>query len=234
MVHEDPLQEASDPSTDPARLRELARQKEWAVLLVVWRNPSLPEDVWREGVLSTFPETWANPMAPFYLLTWTPRQEDAGRTLVYSIRQTTVALWREPERCSAEGKALLAAQVQAWWATSEESEDMIDFIGEWAKAKGDDSTEHREVVRIVLLCVRTAPDLTDEDRQALDLLETWTAGGADQRKEADRLASSNSVKKTVRFSWEPLTSLLSMIPRNPNRRLADLIRSEMPLPPVVA
>jgi hypothetical protein len=44
--------------------------------------------------------------------------------------------------------------------------------------------EHREVVRILVLCVRTAPNLTTEDRQALDLLEAWSAGGEDRRKEA--------------------------------------------------
>jgi hypothetical protein len=44
------LQEASDPDTDPARLRELARHKE-AVRRAVWRNPSVPEDVWRDALL---------------------------------------------------------------------------------------------------------------------------------------------------------------------------------------
>jgi hypothetical protein len=254
MAEPDPLQEASDPTTDPERLRELARQKAWAVLLAVWRNPSLPEDVWREAVFSIFPEAWDNPIAPIYLLAWTPREQDAGRTLVHAVRWTTVALWRNPERCSSEGKALLAAKVQEWWATSEESEDMMDYLGEWAKAKGDDSPEHREVVRMVVLCVRTAPDLHREDRQALDLLEAWAAGGQDLRKKAQVLASSEAVTDTVAFalqqSWRPLYAINEVIIANSvaltnqgkelqeaetenSRRLADVIRQAMPLPPVV-
>jgi hypothetical protein len=180
-------------------------------------------------------------MTPFYVLTWTPR-EDGPRSFENAVQSATEALWREPERCSYEGKALLAAKVQEGWATSESAKDMMRSLGRWAHAKGKDSPEHREVVRLLVLCVQTAPDLTDKDRQALDLLKAWRAGGQSRRKKTDMLVSSKAVKNTVEFAREPshnplyamhyvLRSVAS--PEETERILADLIRRERPLPPVV-
>jgi hypothetical protein len=41
MAHDDPLQEASDPATDPERLRELADTRTKTCNGRPWRNPSL-------------------------------------------------------------------------------------------------------------------------------------------------------------------------------------------------
>jgi len=97
-------------------------------------------------------------------------------------------------------------------------------------------------------------DLTVEDHQALDLLETWCAGREDKRKEAYSLASSYLVKITSRFAKDPYPSynawyLISDLIKsvtlvkdeterteanaNYNRLLVDLIRQAMPLHPVV-
>jgi hypothetical protein len=241
----DLLQEASDPSTAPERLRELGLYHDQDVQRAAWKNPSLPEDVWRTVLLGGKPEAWANPMTPIYLLAWTPREDDPS-TPEYAAPFATQALWDEPDRCCPEGKALLAAKVQEWWATSEDSEVMIRFLGWWAQAKGDDSTEHREVVRITVLCVRTAPDLTASDLKALDLLEAWCAGGADRRYETKALISSQAVTDTALFAqssfspWNAVYEMLSAVGRMADNEakdeqssmLADLIRRERPLPPV--
>jgi hypothetical protein len=162
-------------------------------------------------------------------------------------------LWETPERCSPEGKVLLNAKVQEGWASCASTSDMMSLLGEWVYVKGDGSVEHREVLRIVILCVRTTPNLTTEDRQTLDLLEAWTAGGQDRRKETEALASSEAVKGTVRFAldpsyptWEAIRELYKIVTANKQgqerkeasaehqRRLTNLIRRERPLPPVVA
>lgn len=254
MAHDDPLQEAADPSTDPERLRDLVEHgdddedKDWAVYQAAIRNPSVPEDVWRMALLRGRPEAWSNPMAPLYLLAWTPRQDDPN-VLERGARYATFPLWREPDRCSLEGKALLGAKVQAWWTTSENAVNMMELLGWWAAAKENESVEHLEVLRILVLCVRTAPNLTPNDRQALDLLEAWSAGGADRRKEAYFLVDSEAVKCTIRFAWKsskgPWIAMYEVLGtirhtageqagNEHDRLMADVIRGAMPLPPVVA
>jgi hypothetical protein len=249
-----PLQEASDPATAPERLEELAQHKDEAVRQAAWRNPSVPEDVWRAALLwGTDPEPWDNPMAPFYVLTWTPSRDDA-RTLEAAAQWATSVLWKEPDRCSPEGKAMIVSKVQDWWASSKSAKDMVEFLGFWAEAKGDGSPEHQEVVRVTVPCVRTTPNLTANDQKALDLLEAWSTGGKDRRKEANTLASSVAVKDTVDFSMysrnNPLFTINKVIIEavgsdkegkkreeafaEHQRLLADVIRREMPLPPVVA
>lgn len=247
MPQSDPLQEALDPTTDPERLRELARHKDEDVRRASWRNPSLPEDVWREVALESEPEAWDNPMAPFYLLAWTPSNKNSFN-LEFVTRWAMEALWEAPDRCSTEGKALINAKIQEGWATSEVAGEMIQILGWWAMAKGRKSAEHRKTVHITVLCVQTAPNLTTEDRQALDLLEIWSEGGKDQRKKADALASSQAVMETVKFSKDPgynprnaIFEVLEAVEDTAgtqarvehNRLMAELIRREMPLPPVV-
>jgi hypothetical protein len=244
MAH-DPLQEASDPTTALERLGELAQHKEVAVRQTAWRNPSLPEDVWREILLEGEPEAWANPMAPFYILTWTQREEDV-RSLEDAAYFVTHTLFFEPERCSPEGKALLASKMQEWWATCESVGDMMRSLGWWASVNSEGSFEHREVVRLLVLCVRTAPDLTADDRQALDLLAAWSEGGEDRRKEGYALASSKAITETHKFAqklarspWGAIFRVLEAVQGRAgnqardehSRILADLIRQERPLPP---
>jgi hypothetical protein len=252
MTHEDLLKEASDPATDPERLRELARHQDVDVQRAARKNPSLPEDICREALLRGEPEAWANPMAPLYVLTWTPRKNEM-RTVEAGARLATWSLWETPERCSAEGKVLINNKIQEWWAICEWANDMIKFLGWWAKAKGKGSPEHRETMRILVLCVRTTPDLTDGDSQALDLFEAWSKGRNVRNKEAKTLAQSMPVKETIAFALDPrnaswaasahyvIREVLQVIERKAGkeakdeheRHLADLIRREMPLPPVV-
>jgi hypothetical protein len=246
MAH-DPLQEASDPTTTPERLEELADHEDLAVMRATWRNPSLPEDVWRTALLRGELETWDNPMAPFYVMTWTPREDDTD-PLETGSRMAAVDLLCEPECCSAEGKALLNAKVQEWWAITVNTYDMILLLQGWAEAKGDGSPEHKEVLRILLLCLRTDPAITDEDRQVFDLLEAWIAGSKDRRNEAETLADSTVADDTCLFArntlhspWNPIYELLNYIELTEgeeaeaahDRLMADVIRRAMPLPPVV-
>jgi hypothetical protein len=245
MAQLDLLQEAGDPATDPERLRYLATHKDETVRRAAWRNPSLPEEVWRDIFLRGFPEAWANPMAPFYMLAWTSENkndEDEEEEVTTSARWAAFELLSEPERCSPEGKALINAKLQEWWVTSRNTFSMMSSLGWWAQAKGNGSVEHREVVRITVLCVRTAPNLTPKDRRALKFLEAWCAGGEDRRIQAETSASSQAVTDTALFAqdadhgpenalWE-VREVLLLEPEQ-KHMLADVIRREMPLPPVV-
>jgi hypothetical protein len=245
-----PLQEATDPTTAPERLRELGLYHDQGVRRAVWKNASLPEEVWREVLLRGEPEPWANPMAPIYLLTGIYD----FKNLHNAARWATGESWRnpDPDRCSPEGKALIAAKLQEWWATSESAEDMMLFFGLWAYTNGKDSAEHREVVRITVLCARTSPDLTTRDHEALDLLDAWSQGGVDERKKAQTLSSAQSIKDTFQFAldphympWSLYDNLMKAVSSGKqgierkeamdehSRLLADLIRRERPLPPVV-
>jgi hypothetical protein len=247
----DPLQEAADPNTDPERLRGLVQHDTWEVARAAIMNPSLPDDAWRKEFVGESPEAWANPMAPFYLLTWT-QSEDDSLQLSGIARLTAFVVWRNPERCSPEGKALLDVKLEEWWVASEHATSMMSFLMEWGQAKGIGSPEHREVVRLLVLCVRTAPDLSVKDLKALDLLEAWTAGGKDQRKKAGTLADFGSVIDTALFAQDPSKSAWNAIRTaveavanynqgtkreeaiaEHNRLLADVIRRERPVPPVV-
>lgn len=227
------------------RLRELADHRNRAVYQAAWKNPSLPEDVWHETLVKGEPEAWANPMAPIYLLTWIPRKDDTN-TLAYAAYLAQFRSLREPSRCSAEGKALLSIKVQEAWVASELAEEMMIFLGWWVGHKGKDSSEHRKVVHILVSCVRTVPNLTNKDDRALDILQDWSMGGKDQRKKAKALADSQVVKRALKFAqntscgpWHAMYDVLDSLNRtttvnrvNHSRMLADLIRIEMPLPPV--
>ena len=240
MAQLDSIQEASDPATDPERLRELAYHQDKEVRRAVQRNPSVSEEVWRRSLLNGEPEAWANPMAPLYLLAWTPR-DNVQRAALLAMG----ALWRNPERCSLEGKVLLAAKVQEEWATSESAANKISLLGRWAQAKGNGSPEHRTVVRILVMFVLAMPNLTAQDREALDILEAWTAGDKNLPKKAKTLADFKAIKDIVLFTSNTQHSPWNVLyhsvdtkegPRTKaeyERLLADLIRREMPLPPVV-
>jgi hypothetical protein len=245
-----PLQEAWDPATDPERLRQLADDEDLKVRRAAWRNPSLPENVWREVLLRGYPEAWANPMAPIYLLAWTPLEDDL-RPLENAAQLAAGYCCEDPKRCSSEGKVLLNAKVQEGWASCALSSNTMSFLGYWAHAKGKNSPEHRKVARLIVLCVRTIPNLPIRDRQALDLLEAWCAGGDDRRDEVEALASSPSSRPVTdacwfaqdpRYnSWNPIAETLNAVKRmageqaraEHSRMLTDLIRHEMPMPPVV-
>lgn len=240
MSDEELVQEAADTSTDPERLRQLAEHGNWFVRQAAWRNPSVPEDVWRDGLCYVSTAAWCNPMATIYFFAWTPRQND--RSALEIVMLAMEALQKEPERCSPEGKALINTKLQEWWSTSVSPFSMMSYLGEWANTKGNASPEHKEAVRILILCVRTATNLTDKDRQALDFVEAWSAGGKDRRNEAFSLASVTSVKSTIKFAWDPshvpwytIDSLLNVVPspKETERHLADVIRQAMPLPPVL-
>jgi hypothetical protein len=245
------LQEAADPATKPERLRQLAQHKKAAVHQVALRNPSLPKDLWREALLNRWPEVWANPMAPIYLLMWAPLEEDQ-ESLDEAARWATLMLWREPKRCSPEGKALLAANVQTWWATCESARHMVVFLGWWVNEKGDGSEAHKEVLHLLVLCIRTAHHLTDNDRQALNFLEALNQGDNDVSIKDLALVESEVVKDACRFAldpsyypWRVIDELLKSFSLGKQvkerkearaeheRLLADTIRQEMPLPPVV-
>jgi hypothetical protein len=247
------IQEASDPETDPERLGELATSREVAVERAAWKNPNLPEEVWRRALLHGAPEAWANPMAPFYLLSWIPREDD-WRTLEVAAQSATVRLWIEPERCSVEGKQLLAAKFMEWWATSESAADMMAFLGRWASSREIGSQEQKNVIQILVQCVKTTPNLTRKDLNLLHSIEQWSKGlqqdppkfvGDDHSKPVWQMhqAIENyffSYRFTVNAVLEEVacnksknrySEAYQKAEAEHNRFLVDLIRQEMPIPP---
>jgi hypothetical protein len=183
--HRTLLQEAADPATNPERLGELAYHDDEAVRRAAWKNPSLPEDEWREVLRKGQPEAWANPLAPFYVLAWTPR-EDNSFTLDAAARWAMEALWEEPERCSPEGKDLLAAKIQTWWSTCNAADDMLKWFAQVARNRK--GLAHKQLVLTSIACVRTCHDLPKKSLRVLTLLKTWAQEGEDRRYEARRLA----------------------------------------------
>jgi hypothetical protein len=224
-----------------------------AVRRAAWQNPNLPEEAWRNALLDGHPEPWANPMAPFYLLSWIHSKDD-WRTLEAAAQSATESLWVEPERCSVEGKQLLAAKVTETWATSGSAVDMMTFLGTWASSRGIGSQEHKNVMRILVQCVRTTPNLTQKDLDLLQSLEQWSKG---LQQDPPNLGGDNHSQPVKQlhlaitdcfFSYRFVVyAVLEKVMYNKskdydsqdypeakkehNRLLADLIRQEMPVPP---
>ena len=251
----DPLEEAVDPTTDPERLRHLAVQEGMEVRWAVLKNPAVPEDVWRKALLEGDPEAWSNPMAPIYLLVWSPQPGDR-RTLEEAARHAMYTVWKLGKQVSPDGKSLLNGKILEWWVTSVSAEDMMDFLWTWAsRQESNNSIDYRELVRILVLCARTLPYLTEKDIQALNILETWCTGGDDRRKEVFSINLHHVVRLMFIFSSDPYRNYTSsdviaaMIyevafgkegtdynadsKAEYNKQLTKLIRREMPLPPGV-
>jgi hypothetical protein len=242
------IQEASDPETDPERLQELANSRKDSVRRAAWQNSNLPEEVWRNALLEGHPEAWDNPMAPFYLLAWTPREKDP-QTLEFAARSATSTLWREPERCSTDGKVLIATKVMEWWATSKSTQDMIGFLVELVQVHGIGSREHKQLIRILVKCVRTTPNLTPEDLDLLNSIEQWSKGLHQnppnvflvnyQVPVTHTYLSINypisnpriAIYNVVRSSVKKMVQSYPEAKAEHNRFLAELIRQEMPVPP---
>jgi hypothetical protein len=146
-----------------------------------------------------------------------PREDDS-RTLDQAIGGRCKRCGRT-RAVFGRREGLAQRQGQEWWATSESADHMMfHFLGGGPRQRATDQPEHREVVRILVLCVRTTPNLTDEDHQALDLLEAWTAGGEDRRKKAETLASSKAVMDTCSlllkgFSSNPWNAIFEVLER---------------------
>jgi hypothetical protein len=174
MTHEDLLQEASDPSTDSERLRELARHEDDVVMKAAWMNPSLPEDAWRAGFLDGYPEAWANPMAPIYLLTWTPREDDDS-FLEDATRWATGFLWETPSRCSIEGKTLIATKFTEWWSEMEFDlpEFSLSLLTFFAKDNDEGEDGFCRILRLTAERLKKIENLTGKDIRALEIFEDW-------------------------------------------------------------
>jgi hypothetical protein len=257
------IQEASDPETDPERLRALANSSKEVVRKFAWKNPNLPEDAWRKALLNGEPGPWANPMAPFYLFAWTPRDDDR-RTLEQAALVATERLLGNIHSCSLEVKELLAAKVIEWWDHSESGKDMVKFLELFVHGLG--SLSHKEMVRILVLCLQATPNINSKEIQALDFLEKWSKdplekwsnGHEPNLDNAQNLVSSPSpVKSAVYYAIQGIDSipfhaiddaLKSVASKrssnisskdyneaisNHDRLLANLIRQEMPVPPTV-
>jgi hypothetical protein len=102
-----------------------------------------------------------------------------------AARWATFALWEDPERCSPEGKALLNAKVQVVGHLRNASTHDGLSSEWWAKAKGDGSPEHREVVRILIHACGRRPNLTTRTARPWTSLRPGVTGrrGSTQRSQ---------------------------------------------------
>jgi hypothetical protein len=258
------LQEAEDPVTAPERLEELIvdrrlfapnlRGLRLKIQEAIWSNPSCPTDILRGSLLSGNIEAWSNPMAPLLVLTWTPSPDDEDATIEDGARTATRFLLRgthrgESKTTTDDVKKLIAFKIIEWWNKANDS-NMLMYLGEWAMAKGPKSKEYKDAMRIGILCARNIPALSSKDAQAIDLIEEWISNGKDVRKNALKLANSPTVKSIIKSAMDdefnPGVAMQLAAQEIADRgggekafqeylgRMANKIRQEIPVPPVVA
>jgi hypothetical protein len=247
-----PLQEALDENTDPERLRELVSHKDLEVRRAALSNPSVPEDIWRQKLLSLHPAAWNNPMAPFYILAWVD-DEDEDRSIQNVARKTVPWVLSHPELSSPQAKQLISAKVIEWWATSKDGPKMMFYLEKFYDPK-ENGAEHRQLVEVAILCVSTFPHLSLDDTAALSILKEWVQGKENSPQRALKLAKNVLVQRCIYFALDPDLPVADLIgdvscevARETAREseffetsakhdevLADVIRDAMPTPPVLA
>jgi hypothetical protein len=247
-----PLEEALDENTDPERLRKLVRHEDQAVKRAALSNPAVPEDIWREKLLGLHPMAWNNPMAPFYLLTWV-EPEDEYASIKNAARKVVPWVLMHPDLASQQAKQLISAKVIEWWQTSKDAPKMMLYLEKFYLGNEND-VEHRQLVKLAMLCVSTVTYLSQDDVAALHLLEEWVQGKEDSRHRALALAKDKLVKRCIENAFDPdapVADLIGDVSSDMARAtvseseffetsakhdevLADVIRGAMPVPPVLA
>jgi hypothetical protein len=250
-----PLQEASDPATDPERLDELTEEENPSIRRAAWRNPSLHEDTWRWIFSRGTPEAWANPMAPIYVFAWTPKDDGEKDVPERSARLACIYLMKEPGRSSNEGKSLINSVLVEWWGKSMNLNHMLSHLMDAAFVEGAGHPRHRQVVRAMVRLVRETIGLAREDSEALDILERWSEGEeVDLDQELSTRSNLRDVKNIFIYANNPsypmarlavtLDSLAkekmskglpsSVAYEEVHRHMADLLRDLFPMPWVLA
>jgi hypothetical protein len=153
-----------------------------------------------------------------------------------------------------EGKQLLAAKVTEAWATCPSAADMMNFLGRWASSRGIGSQEHKNVMRILVQCARTTPNLAPKDINLLRSIEQWSKGLQQDPPKIGEDDYSKPVKGThqaiknypshYRFAMDAVLNEVAYnkskartsqahqkAKKEHDRLLAELIRQEMPVPP---
>jgi hypothetical protein len=254
MTPPDLLQEASDPATDPERLRQFANSRLHGIKNAAWKNPSLPESTWWSILVN--PEAWDNPMASLYLLT--ESHPDSKATKRYGARTSTIALMSAPERASEEAKSLLDSILLEWWNSTVSPYGMLEYLGNWASFKRFCSERHRKVVDILRLILqkewRTG---MVEERMVLSAMEDFYKGNCnkslleDLSREDLLQCYQDAILYTLDLQEDPSYSLRALIQflandaaakgeaydeaaRRYMEAFANLIRREMPTPPLAS
>lgn len=165
------LDEASDPTTAPARLTTLADSNESEVADAARSNPNLDEArlvFWlRLGDLAA----WSNPQTPFVLLTST----DAA--LVEGAKQASLKYLAVPAPVFAPVlRETITPLVRQWWGTETKVWRRIRFAGVVAESAGYDRPLHRQAVRLGMRLTEATLErvATGRDaREGLALVRSW-------------------------------------------------------------
>lgn len=254
MARPDLLQEAADPTTDPARLREFANSRFEGIKQAAWKNPSLPESTWWSILVN--PEAWDNPMASLYLLT--ESHPDPKMTKRYGARQSSIGLMKDPTRASEEAKSLLDSVLLEWWNSTISPYGMVEYLAQWASFKGFCGERHQGVVGLLRLILQESwREGMVEEEKVLSAMDAFSKGDCnkallyDLSREDLPQSYQDAIQYTLDLLDDPSYSLRALIQDLANQADADgepydeaarrhmeafanLIRREVPTPPLAS
>lgn len=187
-----PLAEALDPSTDPARLSDLAQHNDEEVWWAARLNPNLSERDLFYYLRAGDRVTWANPAVPFVLLL-NPGDSD----FLFGAKKAIVQTFHRPSRRIAPALRETAVPlVVTWWQTENDIDPLLNYLGVTAETDGYARSVHRQVVRLALRFLdenfARLPTPPGHER-ALKALRTWV--DTSPPPSLDRLSSQ------LRLEW---------------------------------
>jgi hypothetical protein len=244
--------EASDPATDPTRLKDLAGHHFAAVSSAAKKNPSLLMEDLRTFLLEGKPDAWDNPMAPLLLLAWTPLPSDNYETLEVSSARCIYELIQNPNVVSAEAKELISAKTIEWWNSNQAPLQMFSYLSWWYKRPFRGEELRRKVVHVYVLFAKTIPNLSAEERSFLERMETWSDGRVQKFPSSIVGSIRQEMQSIVNFAQGKsptagdlshyVCSVVAEHLNDPNeyldvyieheQRLLEIFRREIPVPPL--
>lgn len=202
---------ASDPTTDPTRLANLARSRNEAVAREAQKNPSLPEEILVPLLEEGRVAAWSSPQVPFLLLTHgqTAPLEAGAKGAVFSAPSTAK---RDPEFV-----ANVHGVLSAWWKHTAYPARMLSHLDSLMRAVPVDADFRRRVVAPMVSFVEVYVEMlpsanTGVFKRAIGFLRAWTQGeNASPRalmRPIDRaLAHGNKLRPSETALWNALLDL---------------------------
>lgn len=176
MRPRDLAEEATDPTTAPARLAQLAYSMDEGERRAARSNPNLPTDTLLACLEVGSPEAWRNPALPFLLFSsQVPDKMVKGALLLARPHLVNPSVGRLPPDLEEP----VTTALNLWWSTTTDALSMFALIVDMAQTAGEEA--QREVVRFVLLPhqARLQRRITPGDAYtvaALQMVDRWGAG----------------------------------------------------------
>lgn len=175
MAHSS-LAQALDPTTAPARLKQLAYSRGELERKAARANPNLPTETLLACLEVASPDAWRNPALSFLLFSGqVPDKMVKGALLLARPFLVNPSLGRPPP----DLKETLEMVLNLWWSTTTDTRTMFSLVWDMARAAGEEA--QREVVRFVFLPHHEALHRRIVGRgpytvAALQMLDRWAAG----------------------------------------------------------